>query len=184
MNEPTQVDLLDKNQVFIRNCSFTSSQPGSLNDLGSESTRYVRIIGPAGSAVTVYDDQKFRRDENFQSIQKTTDADLIVPVAVQLLPGEQKDGVYSGTGAGYTWALYKVIKTDWWQSTAILDTVAAVVGAVAAVIEANPGAFLPAYGVTSGVLGAVLNSSSQTSADNCTDNISSLAFGFPLPPAQ
>lgn len=180
-NEPTRVDLLDKNKQLIH--SFTNSQPGSLNYLGSENTRYVRIIGPAGSAVTVYDDQKYRRDENFQTLQKTIDADVIAPVAVQLLPGEQKDGIYTGTGQSYNWALYKVIETHWWQSTVILDGVAGVAGLVAGIL-ATPGTGLAVFTAVSGVEGAVLMNSSGTSADNCTDNISSLAFGFPLPVPQ
>ena len=182
-NEPTQVDLLDKTMKLIQ--SFTGSQPGSLNYLGSENTRYVRIIGPAGSAVTVYDDQKFRRDENLQTIQKTTDNEVIAPVAVQLLPGEQQEGVYNGSAAEYDWALFKIIKTSWWQSTgtAIFDGFDAVVGLATGLLTLDPFLGIAAYEGLSGVTGAMINGGG-TSADNCTDNISSLAFGFPLPAPQ
>jgi hypothetical protein len=183
MNEPSLVELLDQNQKGIY--QVASSQPGSLNIYGSENTWYVRIWGPSGSAVTVYDDQKFRRGENFQTIQKTTDDIITVPVREQRLPGEQREGIYQGTetGANYNWVFWKAIKSEWWESKLVLGGIDAAAGVVAAVIAQNPTVGLQVYNVASGITGAIFPGG-NTSANNCTDNISSLAFGFPLPAPQ
>ena len=161
-NEPTRVDLLDRNQQVL--FSVTASEAGSLNGQNSESTRYLRIVGPAGSTVTSYDDQKFRVDQNAVTIGKTVDADIIVPIASDFVSGDLQNGVYSGSGNGYQWMLHKCVETNWWAPLAV-DGIDALVAALEVLVGVTE-----IHLATDTVLGFILPNNTNHSTNNHTDN--------------
>jgi hypothetical protein len=172
MNTPTRVDLLDANHNLI--FSVTESQPGSLNGQGSERTRYLRIVGPAGSVVTAFDDQHFRRGQNAVSITKEGPADLVVPIATNFVNGNQRNGTYFGSQPGYQWMLMKAINQSWWAGF-LKDTV----NAVEEWLKADGEAVI--VELAGGVVGYLIDQNTNTSNNNHVDNLSSIALGMPLP---
>lgn len=170
MNKPTRVDLLDTNHNLI--FSVTVSQPGSLNAQGSEKTRYLRIVGPPGCIATAFDDQHFRRGQNAVSIAKEGSADLVVPIATNFVNGDQRNGVYFGSGPGYIWMLMKAIHQSGWEGF-LKDSVQAVQDWLKA--DGNAVAAEVAGGVAAYFFGT------DTSNNNHVDNLSSIALGMPLP---
>lgn len=112
-NNPTRVTLLDENQAEI--FSVTESHPESLNDRGSERTRFIRIEGPVNCVVTCFDDQQFRMGENSVKITKIVPDPIVVPIAQNFVQGQQRNGVFFGSTATYKWQLNKAILREFWQ---------------------------------------------------------------------
>lgn len=180
-NEPTRVDLLDRNQQVL--FSVTASEAGSLNNQNSESTRYLRIVGPAGSTVTSYDDQMFRVDQNAVTITKTVDSDVVVPIATDFVSGDLQNGVYSGAGNGYQWLLHKCVETNWWAPY-LAEGIDALVSALVAAAGADSSTVMEIHLATDTVLGFIFPKNTNHSTNNHTDNLSSIALGMPLPDPQ
>ena len=167
-NNPTKVTLLDQSgkEVF----SVTGSHPESLNSKGSEKTRSIRIEGPANCVVTCFDDQQFRMGQNSVQITKTTDAPVVVPIAQNFVPGQQKNGVFFGSTATYKWQFSKAIEQKWWDSlvTGGWEAVKAYLTSKNAFQYVNVGG---------GVEGYIAQLNGSTSDNNHVDNLSSIKFG-------
>src|ERR1700733_5447607 len=106
-NNPTKVTLLDQTGKEVFN--VIASHPESLNGKGSEKTRSIRIEGPANSVVTCFDDKQFRMGQNSVQITKTVADPVVVPIAQNFVPGQQKNGIFFGTTATYKWQFSKAI---------------------------------------------------------------------------
>jgi hypothetical protein len=170
MHEPQQVDLLRANRTLIY--SAHESHPESMNHLGSEDADILRIIGPAGSVVTAYDDQLYRTGQNAVTITKTVAGPIEVDIARNFLAGRLHNGIYHGQAVGYEWTLTKQIFHDGW-----LDTIRQGWDAVKELLSSTGDATLKFIVLAAGAVEAFVFASSDTSDNNRVDNLSSLRFG-------
>jgi hypothetical protein len=148
-----------------------------------------QIFGPAGAVTTFYDDQCFRKGENYLMIVKKgadpLDIDLKQDRGGQ--PGQQAgDGIYSGDEGDYSWMLFKVVKEGPVQ--AALDWIKANVPVLGdfvaqwdALLQGIAQSLAKEWQDTP--LGKYIDLGiiSGTSDNYHTDNVSSVQFGPPMP---
>jgi hypothetical protein len=119
---PTKVELFERVPTGqeVRKLTLTASHELSLNAENGYTGRAtsVRISGPAGSVVTVYDDQLFREGENLVLIEKLTDTPIRVSIATNFVPkaAQAGEGVYVGETSGFRWVFSKHIEQTWWRT--------------------------------------------------------------------
>jgi hypothetical protein len=112
-NEPKKVVLLHHGRPWLQ---LTESHPKSLDSRPDyKKSTSAKIIGPAGSVVTFYDDQQFRTGENVLFIEKLVDEDIEVPIGRDFVTDgiEREDGMFSEIRPAYRWVLFKAVKRDW-----------------------------------------------------------------------
>lgn len=168
-NDPTKVTLLDQSGKEVFN--VTGSHPESLNGKGSEKTRSIRIEGPLNCVVTCFDDQQFRMGQNSVQITKIVAEPVVVPIAQNFVPGEQKNGVFFGSTANYKWQFNKAIEQKWWDSL-----VSGGWDAVKAFLNSKSSSF-QFVTLAGGIDAYIAKLSGSTSDNNHVDNLSSIKFG-------
>jgi len=171
---PTKVELYEQG---ILKLELTNSDAGSLNGRTGPNGKYngqatsVKIIGLAGSGVTLYDDREFRTTENRVYIEKLTDEPIEVFISKNFVLIDEKigSGIFSGEEPGkYKWILYKKPKSrlDW---EAIVKLIfGGTQGVVGRLISIG------------GVIGKIIDDENEPKSNNYrVDNCSSVKFGDP-----
>jgi hypothetical protein len=134
-----------------------------------------RIIGPVGSVVSFFDDQQFRTDQNSLQITKTVDGPIEVPIAQDLLSGEQNSGMYMGSRPGFNWVFSKQMEQHPWLDI-IKNGVEWVVQSILDHFDDTE------HATVSGTQGDIVDgfvpkNSGGRSSNNHVDNLSSIRFG-------
>jgi len=123
---PEKVELYEGS---VKKLTLTASNPGSLNDLDGDEpgltynghATSAKIYGPAGSAVTFFDDQGYRLSENAVRIKKLVKTPVTVNLARNFVNSDDEigDGIYQGTSPNeeFEWTLFKNVKRNWFQRT-------------------------------------------------------------------
>lgn len=151
-NNPTKVTLLDPSGKEL--LSVSTSHPESLNNKGSEKTRSIRIEGP----------------QNSVQITKTAAGPVVVPIAQNFVPGQQKNGVFFGSTAEYKWQFNKAIEQKWWDAV-----VSGGWDAVKSYLKTKE--VFQYLSIGGGIEGYVSKLDGSTSDNNRVDNLSSIKFG-------
>jgi hypothetical protein len=166
--KPHKVEFYEQG---ILKLELTDSDAGSLNGRTGPNGKYngqatsVKIIGLAGSGVTLYDDREFRTNENRVYIEKLTDESIEVFISENFVKTDEKigSGIFFGKESGkYKWILYKKPKSrlDW-----------------DAIVKIIFGQLLPPIGE---VVGKIIDDENESKSNNYrVDNCSSVKFGEP-----
>jgi len=168
-NNPIKVSLLDQRGKEV--LSVTESHAESLNNKGSEKTWSIRIEGPQNCVVTCFDDQQFRMGQNSVQITKIVPGPIVVPIAQNFVPGQQRNGVFFGSTASYKWQFNNAIEQKWWDSL-----ISGGWDAVKAYLSSKTDAF-QYLNMGGGIDAYIANLDHATSDNNHVDNLSSIKFG-------
>jgi hypothetical protein len=118
MQNPTKVELIEDGKVKL---TLTKSDAGSLNDRKPYTGRADAAVihGPKGSVVTFFDNQQFREDENFVTIETKVDGPVLVPLSSNFVGAENAQGqqkIYMGSAPKFDWMFFRRQKPGWWDN--------------------------------------------------------------------
>ena len=127
LKKPTKVELFENDQLKL---ILTKSSKGSLNNIKGISGRTysgrankAKIYGKAGSMVTFYDDQKFRKGENYVTFIKLNNDPVEITLNKNFIDESEEAGdkVYYPKPDGkkekdFEWIFVKRVKPGFWGS--------------------------------------------------------------------
>jgi len=189
MPNPTQVDLLRDNGSLIR--SYNSEHKASMNNDGSEDTASVRITGPVGATAWFYDDQDFRREQNYVRITKEIADPIEVRIRTDFVGGTQVNGQYVAIGTGWSGVFFKNVETHWFNAKWFTDALQTFGEKLQESMQQqainDPGNYEYKGGMAAGagitsVAGLLRKGETNSSNNNHVDNLSSMAWGPVIQP--
>lgn len=189
MTNPTQVDLLKDNGALIR--SYNNEHMGSMNNDGSEETASVRISGPVGATAWFYDDQDFRRGQNYVRVTKEIADPIEVRINRNFIEGTQINGQYVAIGTGWSAVLFKNVETHWYNAKWFTDALQMIGDKLQenmqqqAANDPNNYEYKGGMAVGAGIstaAGLLKKGETNSSDNNHVDNLSSMAWGPSLHP--